>query len=108
MAFWLPCGTGDTNPKIVARCHRPLFLNRANSLRKRRLSIWYLAQGEIAADDLDWPLPKISAAGMLASPLSERKEETPMALYELRTYTLQVGKMTEAVKLRPRFLAQGF
>ena len=31
-----------------------------------------------------------------------------MALHELRTYTLQVGKMAEAVKLRPRFLAQGF
>jgi len=25
---------------------------------------------------------------MLASRLSEKKEETPMALYELRTYTL--------------------
>jgi hypothetical protein len=44
---------------------------------------------------------EISAAWMLAWRLSEKKEETPMALYELRTYTLQVGKMAEAVKLRP-------
>ena len=65
-------------------------------------------KGRLRRTTLDWPLPKISAAWMLASRLSERKEETPKALYELRTYTLQVGKMAEAVKLRPRFLAQGF
>jgi hypothetical protein len=28
-----------------------------------------------------------------------QKGESPMALYELRTYTLHVGKMAEAVKL---------
>jgi hypothetical protein len=27
------------------------------------------------------------------------KEKSPMALYELRTYTLYVGKMAEATKL---------
>jgi hypothetical protein len=31
--------------------------------------------------------------------LPHHEREIPMALYELRTYTLHVGKMAEAVKL---------
>jgi NIPSNAP len=33
----------------------------------------------------------------------DTKEESDMALYELRTYTLYVGKMSEAVKLYTEF-----
>jgi NIPSNAP len=38
-------------------------------------------------------------AALVADNQRASKGEAPMALYELRTYTLYVGKMAEAVKL---------
>src|SRR5258706_14584653 len=54
----------------------------------------FLSSRRTAASDTVLKVPSPPAAGQ---PRSRRNH--PMALYELRTYTLRVGAMAEAVKL---------